>query len=655
MSKAGSQASSADVKPSPWLFSAPIDLLIGCGGWSLPLILLVSFATKQNGVLLASAFYFLTIFCNNPHYMATVYRAYHTGTDFNQYRFFTLYITVLLILTVTLVHLWPAAFPWVLTLYLIWSPWHYSGQNFGIAMLMARRSGAQPDPQSRQLLFASYGAAYAVWLVAMQSLETPDPGIIVLGLPRVLTNSLLPVLSVSYVVLASTALFRIARTAGVRAIIGPALLSLSQGLWFLGPSLLQHYRVLNLPATYFSAGILAFMHCAQYLWITTYYARRETEEGSKSGQTGRFRFAAYYLTLIVGGLALFVPGPWLASRILGHEFVESFLIFAALVNLHHFILDGAIWKLRNHRIARLLVGRNAPTAETGATTEGLPHLLRWLTGTTSAARGVRYSFAGGLLLLGLLDQAQFNLSLKEAGLDGLARAEAVNPQDARVYFHRAQLLLQQGNTNAAVVELNRAIQINPRNAASQLLLGELLFRGGDARAALAHYDRMSELFRPDLATLLNRGLLSRQLGSNSVATLRFEEALRLAPDRNQLHYLLGESLAATGQTDAAAGQFTLYIKRHEADAGSPEELPSYLDALLKLGGIHAVKGEWTEAASRWQRGADVATTFRRFAVTAVMLENLAEAQDHLGKTAEAASSRRAASQADQLARAQAAP
>ena len=33
----------------------------------------------------------------------------------------------------------------------------------------------------------------------------------------------------------------------------------------------------------------------------------------------------------------------------------AFLIFTALVNIHHFILDGAIWKLRDGRIATLLL------------------------------------------------------------------------------------------------------------------------------------------------------------------------------------------------------------------------------------------------------------------------------------------------------------
>jgi hypothetical protein len=34
--------------------------------------------------------------------------------------------------------------------------------------------------------------------------------------------------------------------------------------------------------------------------------------------------------------------------------LSSFLTFTALLNIHHFILDGAIWKLRDSRIAALL-------------------------------------------------------------------------------------------------------------------------------------------------------------------------------------------------------------------------------------------------------------------------------------------------------------
>jgi len=633
---------------NPWLFNAPADLLIGCGGWSLPLVALTFVFTRNDATFLASAFYFLTVFCNNPHYMATLYRAYGTGRDFSQYRFFTIYITILLFLTAALVHLLPALFPWVITLFLVWSPWHYSGQNFGIAMLLVRRTGTQPRHEDRQLLFASYVASYLVWLLALQSIETPDPGLILFRLPRLVTNTLLPLFTVTFLLLAGAALVRMARASNARAILGPAMLSLSQGLWFIGPPLLQYCQLVKLPAAYYSAGVLAFIHCAQYLWITTYFARRESGVSIAEGPR-RFHFARYYITLIVGGLALFIPGPWLVSRWLGHEFVESFLIFAALVNLHHFILDGAIWKLRDSRIARLLLGRGAP--ENGRiSNEGLPQLLRWLVGKSFAARVLRYSFIAGVIVLGIVDQTQFNLARKEAGMEQLARAESMNPRDARVYFHRAQLLLGSSDTNAALAELRRAVTINPRNVAVQQLLAEVLFKSGDAPAALAQYGRIAEFFRPDLATAMNRGLLARQLSSNDLAARSFEQALRLAPERTELHYLLADSLAATGKTNSAMDEYTLYIRLHESGAGSEAQLPLLLAAGTRLGELYAAQGRWVDAIKCWQRAADVATAFNRMNDAARLLNKVAEAQEHQGRVADAASTRRAAEAAAKLAR-----
>ena len=66
--------------------------------------------------------------------MATLYRAYHNESDFQKYRLFTIHITGLVLLTVILTHFWYGLLPWVFTLYLTWSPWHYTGQNYGLFM-----------------------------------------------------------------------------------------------------------------------------------------------------------------------------------------------------------------------------------------------------------------------------------------------------------------------------------------------------------------------------------------------------------------------------------------------------------------------------------------------------------------------------------------
>ena len=143
------------------------------------------------------------------------------------------------------------------------------------------------------------------------------------------------------------------------------------------------------------------MHSAQYLWITSYYAHREAGEKSEHG----WRPFTYSAVLVAGGMALFVPGPWLASRLFHYDFTASFLIFTALVNIHHFILDGAIWKLRDSRIAALLL--NSPERLSNAAIDAggvCVSQLRWLIGSSQPARAFRITTAVILLAWGSLDR-----------------------------------------------------------------------------------------------------------------------------------------------------------------------------------------------------------------------------------------------------------
>jgi tetratricopeptide (TPR) repeat protein len=591
-----------------WIFNPAVDLLVGCGAWSLPLLALTFYLSKAQAVYVSFAFYFLGVFCNQPHYMATIYRAYRTPEDFNKYRFFTLYVTVFVALTVLIVHLAPTLFPWLLTFYLTWSPWHYTGQNFGISMMLARRAGAQPTPEDRNLIWWSYLASYVAWFLALHNTGTPaQPTLVILPLPGDLARLGKLLFFILYLVAGVRGHARMVRQVGVRRLAGPLTLFVTQFLWFLLPELLHETTSMEFPPTYSSAGILAFMHCAQYLWITSYYARRENEAVAPAAPQARpaapsFRFSHYYLILIVGGIALFVPGPWLASRVFGYDLVESFFIFAALVNLHHFILDGAIWKLRDGRIARLLLGQNPPVDEhqVGHPDDAARPHLGWLFGPAPAARRLRYGLAAGLLGLAALDQAQFWLTLKNAGPPALALAQQFNPQDTRVYFQRAQRFVAAGQNAAAMDELRRALAINPRNAPVQHLLGELLYRSGDTAAALAHYDRMATLFRPDLVVLVNSGILASQSGDPAKARARLEAALRLAPHDTQLHLYLAEALEAGGDVAAAIKQYELYAELHADDATAPDVLPAYLDVGLKLGDLY-VAAHQRDRAAEWFR------------------------------------------------------
>src|ERR1700691_1873529 len=101
-----------------WIYRPWLDLIVGCGAWSVPLLLLAYFFSASSTLTWSIAFYVLAFFFNYPHYMATIYRAYHTQEDFNKYRIFTVHITLLVALTVVLSHIWLSALPWIFTLYL---------------------------------------------------------------------------------------------------------------------------------------------------------------------------------------------------------------------------------------------------------------------------------------------------------------------------------------------------------------------------------------------------------------------------------------------------------------------------------------------------------------------------------------------------------
>ena len=63
--------------------------------------------------------------------------------------------------------------------------------------------------------------------------------------------------------------------------------------------------------------------------------------------------------MVIGGLALFLPVPWLASYGAHVDFTASVLIVTAVVNLHHFMIDGVVWKLRDPRVSRALTAADA--------------------------------------------------------------------------------------------------------------------------------------------------------------------------------------------------------------------------------------------------------------------------------------------------------
>jgi len=161
---------------------------VGCGAWSAPLLLISYLASSSHVLTWSIAFYLLALFLNYPHYMATIYRAYHTSEDFRKYRIFTVHTTALIVLTLVLSHSWVRILPWIFTIYLTWSPWHYSGQNYRLFMMFARRAGAAPDKAGRRALYGAFVVSYLILFLGFHTGPSTDPLFLSLGIPAVVSR-----------------------------------------------------------------------------------------------------------------------------------------------------------------------------------------------------------------------------------------------------------------------------------------------------------------------------------------------------------------------------------------------------------------------------------------------------------------------------------
>jgi tetratricopeptide (TPR) repeat protein len=641
----GKSRTNSKEQAAPWIYNPWLDLIVGCGAWSAPLLLLSYVSAASNARTWSIAFYVLALFFNYPHYMATIYRAYHRSEDFQKYRIFTVHTTALILLTLLLSHYWLRLLPWIFTIYLTWSPWHYSGQNYGLFMMFARRAGADPDKSARRALYGAFVVSYLVLFLSFHTGPSTDPLFLSLGIPPVVSRWEQIILMVAFVALSAFGLSQLARTTGWRKLTPSLTLLSSQFLWFLLPAAISLIKGLEIPQNRYSSGVLAVMHSAQYLWITSYYARREAlgEGASGSAKASRnWRPLAYFGVLVVGGIALFVPGPWLASRLLHHDFTASFLIFTALVNIHHFILDGAIWKLRDGRIASLLLNSRERISDAAGEAGGqLAAACRWLVGGSSGARSLRVSVALLLLVWGTVDQARYYLSLRADNLHDLQRAEALNSFDSSLQMRLARRAMEDGQPQQAEAAWRRAMQANPADPAPRQGLLRFLIDQNRFDEAISLTDASLKYAPNDANLLVDRGLLAMRSGHADQALANWQSALVVDPGQKLAHLYLADELDREGKAQAAASHYNSFLEQiasqpSQARTGDDRPAPEKVIAIvLRMADCQARSSQAELALKSYHLAEKLATQTRQPKLESVADVNEAALQSKAGKLDEA--------------------
>lgn len=292
----------------------------------------------------------LLVVVNHPHFSATVYRLYHSRANIAQYP-----LTAILVPFVILGGVWGSfaspevVAPLFIKLYLIWSPYHFSGQSFGISMVYARRAGIRFSERER---FVLSGFIYGTFILPLVWYETGigrgqyyGVAYPTLGLPEWVRGVAMAWLVACGLAFAAMMLRRRSRGEPMPPAI-VFLPAVTQFVWFVPGS--------RLPA--FNEFVPMF-HSLQYLfiaWALQLKERLDLESIAPSRRYVTWESVRWLLLNVVGGLLLFDTLPMVFELSGAPSAFVTGVIFAA-VQLHHFFVDGVIWKLKTNTVSSPLM------------------------------------------------------------------------------------------------------------------------------------------------------------------------------------------------------------------------------------------------------------------------------------------------------------
>ncbi len=498
--------------PARWLFGPAPDLLFGCGAAFIgftALLLLTGSLNAFSPFAVAA----IGLATNTPHYGATLLRVYEHGRDRRRYALFAVHATLAIFaLFVAGLH-WTFLGSLLLTVYVTWSPWHFAGQNYGLALMFLRRRGVATDGRTKRLLYASFVLSFLITLLILHGsggdfLLAPVPEdlavhyeFLSVGIPESICSAGRWIFGSAYLLVLIALAVSLLRRARAIDLVPSAMLVLLQAIWFSLPALVA--ATPDRPVLRLAIWVSAF-HSIQYLWVTSYYAR-QTGNGAGWSYLGKTALAGVGVTMLPA--LLFTPA-FLGTIPFDAGLGE--LLFAC-VNIHHFLLDGAIWKLRDGPVARALLRAEPIAAGPVQPSSGRARRLVWL------------SCAVGLVIY------------------------AVNAWEMEFGVRRPT---ERRDVARVETALERLRWIGRESHAVHYNLGFLLAQGDRLEPARLHLGHSIELY-PTVEAWTALGNLERVEGRYAEALTALDAALALDPSYAKAHKRRGETLAAVGELELA--------------------------------------------------------------------------------------------------------
>ncbi|MBM4378013.1 MAG: hypothetical protein FJ086_01710 [Deltaproteobacteria bacterium] len=345
---------SAALKPA--ITRPELDVWLAGGLSLVAMAVLGVLAVTTAPDLVNAKFLWLNAVINGPHFLVSYRLLYASRENARRYPWASLWVPLLLLawgavaLGLSAVNPdWSWGLDALFAVNAVYLSLHYTGQAWGMVSTFSQLEGLRFAPAERTLLrlFLRGMAAWHVHWLLRQTVWTPGPEHAALA--HGLEAAVNAFAAVSLVVGLAT-LWRAASRSGHRLPARVAVPYLALHAWYL----------------------LLFLHPGALFWVQIAHALQylpfplRVELNRQAVHADAARRTGVSMAWVLGASVLVFAGlPWL-SHVAGPLARSGWEVAVALINIHHYFIDGCIWHIRNPVVSEELFAhiRRAPPATT---------------------------------------------------------------------------------------------------------------------------------------------------------------------------------------------------------------------------------------------------------------------------------------------------
>lgn len=361
--------------PYPWIISPIVDFVFIYGGvfWLLCVLHVALFG--WNAANLTNLNYhagsaidwgvsqwwvlmglITPVLINNTHTWATYMRIYGSTEDRERFKFYGRYLIWAPLILFAAALVYPPLQGWVIYIHMGWVFQHYTSQTYGVGLIYCYKRQYFMNNREKQiykLLLAAISSYVITKLLCIREEMPSDMWGVPLpfaDFPREIHYAAIGFLAIATVAFAAAVINKYRR----------------DKKWMPMPTLTMILGVALLGTVTGYGSIIAwlwappFLHGAQYCLISLSYYLKEKglPDGMNSSQIAKALLTKpaikWMAWAIMGGNFIYIVIPHIMADF-GWSFMAMVSVVQGCVNFHHFLTDGAIWKLRDEKTRRLLI------------------------------------------------------------------------------------------------------------------------------------------------------------------------------------------------------------------------------------------------------------------------------------------------------------